>query len=639
MEFHGTRFLVASLLASYPLSQIVKVKTRCESVLDKIFTNIKHWYNPPTLLPALGNSDHQTVLVTPLESPPASGGFYKFVRSRGGGQNGRCMLFQAIKNINWSPLLNLTSCEDMVTCFYDTVLPLLDHFLPWVERTRYSTDKPWVTPHFRQLIKWRQQALERGDHSEYKRLRNKTTAVGRSLRRRFYQSKVNQLYQSDPRSWWKHTKSFLNLNTSSKQSNLSHLQISSEDCLPDVINKFFVSVSSHLSPLSPPSEGHDGDHNNNSNDDDKLDYTISVAEVEQALSQINIYKSPGPDAIPNWFLRDFAPFLSIPLCAIYNASIQQGFVPMVWKSAEVVPIPKVSPPRDLSSDLRPISLLPTAAKILESFVKKWILHLVTPKLDPQQFGCLAGRSTLHALVSALHSWTVSLDTGQSLRTVFVDFRKAFDLVDHNILLEKLRQKSVPEQLCKWFQSYLYHRRQRVRVIGYPCSQWLFLNGGMPQGSLLGPISFIIHIDDLHLLCDILKYVDDTTLSETIGSNSPISDMQSFLDQLQTWSDQNNMQINSFKTKEMILGSASKKDWPSLTIGDTPLERVSAFKLLGVHISADLRWETHIDYIISKAVSRLYFLKQLKRAGLLSSHLSHFPETILYTSFMSPFICL
>ena len=85
------------------------------------------------------------------------------------------------------------------------------------------------------------------------------------------------------------------------------------------------------------------------------------------------------------------------------------------------------------------------------------------------------------------------------------------------------------------------------------------------------------------------------MSEIIGSNSPISDMQSFLDQLQTWSDQNNMQINSFKTKQMILGSASKKDWPALTTGDTPLERVSAFKLLGVHISADLRWETPVSY--------------------------------------------
>jgi len=122
--------------------------------------------------------------------------------------------------------------------------------------------------------------------------------------------------------------------------------------------------------------------------------------VKQELSRINVYKAPGPDGMPNWFLRDFALFLSVPLCAIYNAPIQQNFVPMVWKSAEVVPVPKVPTPTDLTNDLRPISLLPTASKVLESFVRKWILDLVTPQLDQQQFGCLAGRSTLHALVSA-----------------------------------------------------------------------------------------------------------------------------------------------------------------------------------------------------------------------------------------------
>jgi len=139
---------------------------------------------------------------------------------------------------------------------------------------------------------------------------------------------------------------------------------------------------------------------------------------------------------------------------------------------------------------------------------------------------------------------------------------------------------------------------------------------MPQGSPLGPISFIIHIDDLSLLCNILKHIDDTTLSEIIASSSSASNMQSLLNQCSTWADENNMQINCTKSKEMILGSTSNRDWPLLTIHGTPIERVSVYKLLGVFISADLRWETHIEYnIISKAAPRLYFLKQLKRAGL------------------------
>jgi len=123
-------------------------------------------------------------------------------------------------------------------------------------------------------------------------------------------------------------------------------------------------------------------------------------------------------------------------------------------------------------------------------------------------------------------------------------------------------------------------------------------------------------------------VDDTTLSEIIASSSSVSNMQSLLNQFSTCADENNMQINCTKTKEMILGSTSKRDWPVLTIHGTPLERVSVDKLLGAFISADLRWETHTEYIISKAASRLYFLKQLKRAGLSSSHLLHFYITVI-----------
>jgi len=121
-------------------------------------------------------------------------------------------------------------------------------------------------------------------------------------------------------------------------------------------------------------------------------------------------------------------------------------------------------------------------------------------------------------------------------------------------------------------------------------------------------SYFIHytIDDLSLICNILMYVYNTTLSEIIGSNSSVSDMQSLLDQLLSLSDKNNIQINFIKTKEIILGSASKKDLPSLTIHGSPLERVSVYKLLGIFISADLHWEMHIEYIIPKAVMVMFF---------------------------------
>jgi hypothetical protein len=252
----------------------------------------------------------------------------------------------------------------------------------------------------------------------------------------------------------------------------------------------------------------------------------------------------------------------------------------------------------------------------------WLLEIIGSSFDSSQFGARKGRSTSHALVSILHEWMTALDSGSSVRAVFVDFRKAFDHVDHNLLIHKLMSRDVPHCLIKWFYSYLSQPRQRVRLNG-ELSQWMHLRGGMPQGSWLGPLSFLVLIDDLSLACLIHKYVDDTTLTEILPTLSHPSSMPSYLQQLQIWTQANHMIVNTGKTKEMILGPLSKSNIQELSIGQTDIERVTVFKLLGVHIANDLRWNIHIDKICSRASTRLHFLKQLKRAGLAANHLLHF----------------
>ena len=171
-----------------------------------------------------------------------------------------------------------------------------------------------------------------------------------------------------------------------------------------------------------------------------------------------------------------------------------------------------------------------------------VLELLDSSFDPCQFGALKGRSTSHALVSILHEWTTALDAGGSVRAVFVDYRKAFDHVDHNLLIQKLLLRGVPHCLIKWFVSYLSQRRQRVRLNG-ELSAWIQLCGGMPQGSWLGPLSYLILIDDLCLACSVHKYVDDTTLTEILPTLSNPSLMPTYLQQLQTWTENNHMIIN------------------------------------------------------------------------------------------------
>ena len=407
-----------------------------------------------------------------------------------------------------------------------------------------------------------------------------------------------------------------------KQSNpLQHLeQPNADQSLADAINDFFVSVSAHILPF-------DKDLISDLTADYTDQYIIEPLEIERRLSRINVHKSSGPDGLPNWLLRDFASLLSEPLAAIFNASLREGYFPPVWKSAEVVPVPKTQPAISIQNDLRPISLLPTVSKVFEAIVGRWFLSFVEPYLDNCQFGCRKGRSTLHALVAVIHAWMSCLDSGGSVRTVFVDFRKAFDLVDHNVLFTKLFKYQMPNFMLKWFSAYLSNRHQRVRADQH-LSSWKELSGAMPQGSWLGPLCFLVLIDDFTAGCLVHKYVDDTTLSELLPSRSQHSSMPVFLDNLLAWADLNGMQINATKTKEMILGPLARTDMSLLTLPAGIINRVTSFKLLGVHIDSNLSWSTHIDHVVKKATSRLYFLKQLKRAGVASDHLLHFYTTVI-----------
>ena len=178
---------------------------------------------------------------------------------------------------------------------------------------------------------------------------------------------------------------------------------------------------------------------------------------------------------------------------------------------------------------------------------------------------------------------------------------------------KLKNFNTSHCLLKWFASYIFHQCQRVRV-GSQVFYWKTLCGSMPQGSRLGPFSFIVMIDDLRANCEVHKFVDNTTLSELIPPPNSPSNMTDYLSSLLIWTADNYMQLNTSKTKEMILGRIDSTFIPPLSTPAGPIQRVNTFKLFG-HLDVSLSWTTHIDTIVSKASKRLYFLKQLRRAGV------------------------
>ena len=223
-------------------------------------------------------------------------------------------------------------------------------------------------------------------------------------------------------------------------------------------------------------------------------------------------------------------------------------------------------------------------------------------------------------------WHQALNDCMSVRALFVDYSKAFDHVDHTTVLSKMAALNADPCTIRWMHSFLSNRQQRVKI-GSTVSQWTTLTGGMPQGTWFGPYVFLVLIDDLQTILDTFKFVDDVTLCEVVADPS-ISQMPVAAHQVVDWSSQNLMNINTKKTKEMLLGSILSNSPPLIFINDSVVERVTSFKLLGLTIANNLNWEEHIMSVCNRANKRLHYLKLLKRCSVSDDDLLHYYKSVI-----------
>ena len=589
--------------------QLVTAPTHGKSVIDLVYTNIAKWYKPPHHDPGIGLSRHQVIVCTPTVNPQRTTQ-QRYIQRRKQGPKERELLRNAVAKVSWEPIFHLQSCTDKLDVFSETMKFLIDECLPVKTYKVNDNDKPWVSANFHALINKRQYYFHSGNVCMYNMYRNKVNRERKSLKKVYFQARLQNLRQTNPKNWWNEVKAIMG--TNKKKTSLQGMaNLTCAGSIPQLvenINDTFRDVCSDIAPIEPVvTEQHFTVPD---------EYTISVEDTSKSLSKINPRKAVGPDCIPNWILKDMAAELAGPVSSIWNASFQEGVLPGAWKCADVVPLPKVSQPTAPDKDLRPISLTPVLSKGIESFPRKWLLKEMEHILDDHQYGSRPGCSTVLALAELLHCWIHALETpGKAVRILMLDFRKAFDRVDHNILMSKVNNLQVPEFLKTWMHSFLCERQQRVKV-GETTSKWTKVNAGVPQGTLLGPVAFLLHINDLSTSCSSVKYVDDTTVWEACSITGADTKIQTSADQVSQWSSDNNMQLNGSKTKEMIIQFSKKPSTlPPLLINEVQIEVVKTFKLLGVIINSTLTWQDHVDYISSKVGKRLYFIRMLKRAGV------------------------
>lgn len=356
---------------------------------------------------------------------------------------------------------------------------------------------------------------------------------------------------------------------------------------------------------------------------------INENDVVSYLRNIDPNKSAGADLVSSRLLRECQEELVLPLKLLFNKSLQEGIVPSLWKCANVTPIFKKGSKCE-AGNYRPISLTSVVIKIFERIIKDKVVSFLDRHqlIINTQHGFRNNRSCLTNLLEFYNYISSNCDERVPSDIIYLDFKKAFDTVPHKRLLIKLKAHGMGDQLCSWVENWLTNRKQRV-VINGKASDWLHVTSGVPQGSVLGPLLFLIYINDIDsgVSSKISKFADDTKLGGKALTIGDCEDIQKDLDNLSAWSEKWLLKFNKDKCKVMHVGSQNLKH--NYKLQGSNLLKVEEEKDLGVIVKSDLKSGSQCLAASRKANTILGFIARNFECKK--------PEVItrLYTSLVRP----
>ena len=628
-------------MATMNFRQLIDVPTRCtpfsSTIIDHIYTNFYDYFV------------HCGAITTEITDHFPT---FAFIES-----NDNIFKKTHILSIaDWSNVYNTSDVNRaydnfalMFNSICEKVAPIVKH------RNRPNkSKKPWITrgilksinhKHklYAKLIKSKYDPIR---FSNYKHYKNILTTLLRKAKKSYYSGQVNKNKNNSSKLW-----STLN-NLIGKGSGDSGkfpklLKIETSDSTTETIrdldkisncfNTYFASIGEELA-------------GNLSETDDPLNYInhaknnsfflhpICESDLELELNRLDPNKACGHDYIYSRLLKDATPFIKQPLTNITNLLFSSGIFPDQLKIAQITPIYKKGTPY-LPSNYRPISILPILSKIIEKHVNKQLMSYLEKYkiIDNYQYGFRKTFSTKLALVDIIYDLLDEIDNGNIVLGVFLDFAKAFDTINHNILLSKLSSYGICGIPLNWFTNYLQNRKQYVRIGGC-ASSTLPIKYGVPQGSILGPILFLIFINDLPVSSPFFKFklfADDSNLFHSFTDNYLATpEIESNLSLVNSWCNANKLTVNTNKTNYMFFSTPQKR----LNVGnqlihlnDTVLDRVDNTTYLGVTLDNNLTWKAHIRKVVNKISPIIGLLAKLRYT------LPKFALLLLYNSLILPHI--
>ena len=619
-----------NIMDIYGLNQMIAEPTRItqasKTLIDLCLTNFPEKIANSGVI-HLGISDHSLIFVK-RKIIYIRPGAHKTIQARNLKDFNEVNFLRDLSQQNW----NVTSYKnpnEMWHTWKHTLMCSFDRHAPIRTKRIQSKKSPWITKELiRKIHKrdfFKRKAVHTNDHDSWKQYKTARNDVNNSIKhaKREYFTTNLAANKNDPRKAWKlinDLQSRLNKSTNVSEINIGDQTFSSPGDIAEAFNRHFANIGENLARKIPET------------DIDPLSYLdrtdksfafeqIETHKVSKLLNKIDSKKATGLDKIPSKLLKLAADIVSPSLTCIFNASIATGIFPDEWKKARVSPVFKKGTKSD-PNNYRPISVIPVVSKIFEKLIYDQVYQYLTANdiLTNCQSGFRSLHSTLSALLEATDSWCVNIDKGLLNGVLFIDLKKAFDTINHKIILDKLSIYGFDQNVLTWFDSYLSNRSQKCNVNGHLSSESQ-ITCGVPQGSIIGPLLFLIYINDLpNCLIEGLPrmYADDTNISVAASNKGDLEiKINAQLENVNIWLRANKLSLNIAKTEFMIIGSRQKLQTQTdrtidVRIDGDEIESVHFSKSLGVYIDDTLSWRKHVEEMSKKISSSIGALKRVRQ---------------------------
>ena len=593
------------------MSQIVDQPTRGQTILDLCFTNFPHLITKCHLLARLG--DHEIVRIVASIRPPKK----KPVKRQISLWNkvDEVALRKDVHDFTAVVLEKFSNSKD-INEIWDFVKEGLDKIVKKHVPSKLTSSRnhqPWINSNVKRLIRKRNRWFKKAKNSDsdkvwdiYKAIKKETQKSCRQTHDQY----LNDLFTGDKtnKKLWGYIKS-------KRQENCGIGDIESRDGVQardpaekaNIIHEQFDSVFSN--PI--PKIMHIFDNKSRLPNIHRI--IINRSGLLKLLLNINVHKADGPDGVPGKLLKICANELVDIYKLIFQTSIDQGIVPPDWKEANVVPLFKKGDKKN-AENYRPISLTSLSCKLLEHVVHSNIMgHLDKFEvLDNAQHGFRKRRSCATQLISTLDEFADCLKKKEQIDAILLDFSKAFDKVDHEGLLMKLEHLGIRHSLLSWCKSFLVGRSQKVLVDGMASNPKPVLSG-VPQGTVLGPLFFLVYINDisggLNKGTKLKLFADDSFLYRTIRSVGDTILLQNDLNTLEAWGVKWKMVFHPGKCQHLRITNKKKIIPAQYSILGTAIEETESAKYLGVVIDSKLKFKQQYQEINKKANSILALLRR------------------------------